>query len=66
MLGALRCAALIVQKLFEDAIMFAYAGGLIAVGLVLWLIARTVTGPADEIDPAKLVRLSCSRARRRA
>jgi APA family basic amino acid/polyamine antiporter len=54
-LGALCCAALIIQKLFEDAIVFAYAGGLIAVGLVLWLIARTVSGPTDEIDPEKLV-----------
>jgi basic amino acid/polyamine antiporter, APA family len=38
-LGALCCSALIVQKLVEDAIVFAYAGGLIAVGLVLWLIS---------------------------
>ena len=35
--------------------MFAYAGGPIAVGLVLWLIARAVSGPTDEIDPDKLV-----------
>ena len=38
-LGALSCAALIVQKLVEDAIVFAYAGGLLAVGLVLWLVS---------------------------
>jgi amino acid transporter len=38
-LGALSCAALIVQKLVEDAVVFAYAGGLLAVGLVLWLIS---------------------------
>ena len=38
-LGALSCAALIVQKLVEDAIVFAYAGGLLAVGLVLWLFS---------------------------
>ncbi len=38
-LGALSCAALIVQELVEDAIVFAYAGGLLAVGLVLWLIS---------------------------
>jgi amino acid transporter len=38
-LGALTCAALIVQKLFEDAVVFAYAGGLLAVGLVLWLLS---------------------------
>ena len=38
-LGALSCAALIVQKLVEDAVVFAYAGGLLAVGLVLWLLS---------------------------
>jgi hypothetical protein len=38
-LGALSCAALIVQKLVEDAVVFAYAGGLLAVGLLLWLIS---------------------------
>ena len=38
-LGALCCVALIVQKLVEDAVVFAYAGGLLAVGLVLWLIS---------------------------
>jgi amino acid transporter len=38
-LGALSCVALIVQKLVEDAVVFAYAGGLLAVGLVLWLIS---------------------------
>jgi APA family basic amino acid/polyamine antiporter len=53
-LGALSCLALIVQSLFEDAVVFAYAGGLLAVGLVLWLIARAFTGPAEEIDPAEL------------
>jgi amino acid transporter len=53
-LGAISCAALIVQKLVEDAVIFAYAGGLLAFGLVLWLIARAVTGPPEEIDPATL------------
>jgi basic amino acid/polyamine antiporter, APA family len=53
-LGALSCLALIVQKLFEDAVVFAYAGGLLAFGLVLWLIARAFTGRAEEIDPAEL------------
>jgi APA family basic amino acid/polyamine antiporter len=38
-LGALSCLALIVQKLVEDAVVFAYAGGLLAVGLVLWLVS---------------------------
>jgi amino acid transporter len=53
-LGAACCAALIVQKLVEDAVIFAYAGGLLAFGLVLWAIARAFTGPADDLDPAKL------------
>jgi hypothetical protein len=42
--GALSCAALIVQKLFEDAIVFA-TGGLIAVGLVLWLLSSRASRP---------------------
>ena len=54
-LGAACCAALIVQKLIEDTIVFAYAGGLLAFGLVLWLIARASTGPAEELDPETLV-----------
>jgi basic amino acid/polyamine antiporter, APA family len=54
-LGASCCAALIIQKLVEDAIVFAYAGGLLAFGLVLWLIERRFGGPTEEIDPAKLV-----------
>jgi amino acid transporter len=39
-LGIVSCAALILQKLFDDTVVFAYAGGLLALGLVLWLIAR--------------------------
>ncbi len=54
-LGALACLGLIVQKAFEDAIIFAYAGGLIALGVVLCLISRAMAGPARELDPAKLV-----------
>jgi len=53
-LGVLSCTALIVQKLVEDTVVFAYAGGLLAFGLVLWLIARAFTGPVSEIDPVKL------------
>jgi basic amino acid/polyamine antiporter, APA family len=54
-LGALSCAGLIVQKLVEDTVIFAYAGGLIALGLVLWVIARRFTGPERELDPEELV-----------
>jgi basic amino acid/polyamine antiporter, APA family len=54
-LGALCCVALIIQKLVEETSTFAYAAGLLALGVVLWLIARSLTGPAEPIDPAKLV-----------
>jgi basic amino acid/polyamine antiporter, APA family len=54
-LGGLCCAGLIVQKLVEDAVIFAYAGGLIALGVVLWAINRVLTGPTEPIDPAELV-----------
>ena len=54
MLGALCCGALIVEKLVEETVTFAYAGGLIAVGLVLWLIARRYTEPGGELDAEQL------------
>jgi basic amino acid/polyamine antiporter, APA family len=54
-LGALACLALIVQKAVDDAVIFAYAGGLLALGVVLWGVSRVLTGPAEPIDPAKLV-----------
>jgi APA family basic amino acid/polyamine antiporter len=54
-LGALACLGLIVQKAFEDAIIFAYAGGLIALGVVLWAVSRAIAGPAQPVDPAALV-----------
>ena len=54
-LGALACFGLIVHKAFEDAVVFAYAGGLLALGVVLWLISRALAGPSEPVDPAKLV-----------
>ena len=54
-LGVAACLALIVQKAVEDPIIFAYAGGLIALGVVLCLLSRSMAGPAEELDPAKLV-----------
>ncbi len=39
-LGVLACVALIVQKAFDDPAIFAYAGGLIAIGIALWAINR--------------------------
>ena len=53
-LGAVAALALIVQKAFDDAVVFAYAGGLLALGVVLWGISRALTGPVEPIDPAKL------------
>jgi basic amino acid/polyamine antiporter, APA family len=54
-LGAVACLGLIVQKAVEDTIIFAYAGGLLALGVVLWAISRAVAGPAQPVDPAALV-----------
>jgi len=54
-LGIAASVALILQKAFDDAVVFAYAGGLLAIGLVLSVINRAVAGPPEEIDPAKLV-----------
>jgi basic amino acid/polyamine antiporter, APA family len=54
-LGAVCCGALIVQKLIEETSTFAYAAALLALGAALWLLARALTGPAQPIDPAKLV-----------
>ena len=46
---------LVVQKLVDDPSLFAYAGGLLALGVVLWLVSRALTGPVQEIDPASLM-----------
>jgi basic amino acid/polyamine antiporter, APA family len=54
-LGALACLGLIVQKASDDALVFAYAGGLLGLGVVLWAINRALTGPVEPIDPAGLV-----------
>jgi APA family basic amino acid/polyamine antiporter len=45
-LGVIACAALIVQKAFDDLVIFAYAGGLIALGVVLWAVTRRATRSA--------------------
>jgi amino acid transporter len=39
-LGAISCAALIVYEAFDDLTVFAYAGGMIALGIVLWAVTR--------------------------
>jgi basic amino acid/polyamine antiporter, APA family len=55
LIGAVVSAGLAVQKLADDPSLFAYAGGLLALGVVLWLVTRAVVGPIREIDPAKLM-----------
>jgi APA family basic amino acid/polyamine antiporter len=54
-LGAAACLALIAQKAVDDATEFAYAGGLLALGALLWGITRALTGPIEPIDPARLL-----------
>jgi basic amino acid/polyamine antiporter, APA family len=54
-LGAVACLGLIVQKAIEDPVIFAYAGGLLGVGVALWAVTRAVAGPAEPIDAAALV-----------
>ena len=39
-LGVIACVALIIHKAFDDLVIFAYAGGLIALGIALWAITR--------------------------
>jgi basic amino acid/polyamine antiporter, APA family len=53
-LGVAACLGLIVQKAADDAAEFAYAGGLLLLGVVLCLISRALGGKAEPIDPAKL------------
>jgi amino acid transporter len=54
-LGVAACLGLIVQKAVEDTVIFAYAGGLLVLGVVLWAVSRGITGPAEPVDPAALV-----------
>ena len=46
-LGAAACAALIVQKAVDETDTFLYAGGLIGLGIALWLINRWATSRAS-------------------
>jgi basic amino acid/polyamine antiporter, APA family len=54
-LGAAACLGLIVQKAAEDAVIFAYAGGLLLLGVALWGVSRALTGPTEPVDPTTLV-----------
>ncbi len=42
-IGAVICVGLLIQKLFDDTIVFAYAGGLLAIGAALWAVNHTAT-----------------------
>ena len=54
-LGAIACAGLIVQKAVEEPKDLLLGAALIALGVVLWAITRAIAGPAEPIDPARLV-----------
>jgi basic amino acid/polyamine antiporter, APA family len=54
-LGAVACLGLIVQKAVEDAVIFAYAGGLLVLGVALWGVSRALAGPPQPVDPTTLV-----------
>ncbi len=43
-LGVAACAGLIVHKAFDDLSVFAYAGGLIVLGIALWAVNRAAGG----------------------
>jgi APA family basic amino acid/polyamine antiporter len=51
LLGVLACAALIVDKAFDDLTVFAYGGGLVALGIALWALNRAV-GSGGTSSPA--------------
>lgn len=46
--------ALIVDTALDDLSTFARAGGLVALGAVLWLVNRLVEGPHDEVEAERL------------
>lgn len=47
MLGVAACAGLIVHKAFDDLTVFAYAGGMIVLGIALWALNRAVSGSSS-------------------
>ncbi|MGH9244372.1 MAG: APC family permease [Acidimicrobiales bacterium] len=55
-IGAITCVGLIAKTAFDEPITFAYAGGLLALGVALWLLDRAFWGgEEEEIDPTKLL-----------
>lgn len=53
--GVVTCLGLIVKTAFDESITFAYAGGLLGLGVALWLLDRWLSGPKEEIDPTQLL-----------
>jgi APA family basic amino acid/polyamine antiporter len=51
MLGVAACAGLIVHEAFDDLTVFAYAGGMIAIGIALWALNRVAGGGASSPAP---------------
>jgi basic amino acid/polyamine antiporter, APA family len=47
MLGVAACTGLIIHKAFDDLTVFAYAGGMILIGIALWALNRVVGGPSS-------------------
>ena len=54
-LGAITCFALFVQSLIDEPAVLAFAGGLLVLGVVLWFVARAISGPPEPIDPETLL-----------
>lgn len=53
--GVLTSLGLIVKTALDESVTFAYAGGLLGLGVVLWLVDRWLSGPTEEIDPTQLL-----------
>jgi len=53
-LGIAVCLVLVVRRITDEPEVLAYAGGLLVLGIVLWFVARAVTGPQEPIEPARL------------
>jgi amino acid transporter len=53
-LGAIVSVALILDTALDDLSTFARAGGLVALGALLWLVNRLVEGPHDEVEAERL------------
>jgi basic amino acid/polyamine antiporter, APA family len=53
-IGAIVSVALIVDTALDDLSTFARAGGLVALGALLWLVNRLLEGPHDQVEADRL------------